>query len=205
MPDRVIAFVDGFNVYHALDGDPRYIKYKWLNLWSLAGTYVTKKQKLKAVYYFSAFASWDNRKERRHKTYIRALESAGVRTVLGQFKRVTRKCRADCRKQYRTFEEKETDVNIALEIYRQAVRDNYDTAFIVSADSDLIPPIRMIRKEFPDKTFTAIIPIGGKAEAMKAATDRYFRIKVQHLAACQFPKTVKLRKKATLKRPDSWR
>ena len=30
--ERVVAFVDGFNLYHSLEDDTAYKKYKWLNL-----------------------------------------------------------------------------------------------------------------------------------------------------------------------------
>ena len=33
---RSMFFVDGFNLYHALDSETRYHKYKWLNLRALA-------------------------------------------------------------------------------------------------------------------------------------------------------------------------
>ena len=44
-------------------------------------------------------------------------------------------CRADCKVQtldYKTFEEKETDVNIALKILEDGLFGNYDLAYIFS-------------------------------------------------------------------------
>ena len=45
--ERVIFFVDGFNLYHALHRKQQYHKYKWLNLSKLANYFITKKTKVK--------------------------------------------------------------------------------------------------------------------------------------------------------------
>lgn len=55
-------------------------------------------------------------------------------------------------------EEKETDVNIALYLVNEAYKNSYDTALILSRDSDLKPAIAMIRKEFSDKEVIAVAP-----------------------------------------------
>ena len=47
---------------------------------------------------------------------------------------------------FTTYEEKETDVNIALKIFEDWIYDNYDKAIIVSWDSDIIPAIRRINE-----------------------------------------------------------
>jgi uncharacterized LabA/DUF88 family protein len=47
---------------------------------------------------------------------------------------------------FTTFEEKETDVNLALKIFEDAFFDNYDRAIIISGDSDIIPVIATIRR-----------------------------------------------------------
>jgi hypothetical protein len=57
--------------------------------------------------------SYDAKKCKRHKVLIKALQYAGVKVVLGEFKDKDRSCPL-CKKSYRTKEEKQTDVNIAL-------------------------------------------------------------------------------------------
>jgi hypothetical protein len=37
---RVAVFIDGFNVYHALDGNPVWGKFKWLDYAALARCYI---------------------------------------------------------------------------------------------------------------------------------------------------------------------
>ena len=62
--DKVIFFVDGFNLYHALD-NKRFYRYKWLDLSSLAQKFITKKDKIEEIYYFTALATWAPDKVRR--------------------------------------------------------------------------------------------------------------------------------------------
>ena len=61
-----------------------------------------------------------------------------------------RTCRV-CRQPYRTFEEKQTDVNIAIKILETAVKDEWDIAYVVSGDSDLIPSLKAVKRLFPMK------------------------------------------------------
>ena len=75
-------------------------------------------------------------------------------------KRVTKKCRK-CYKKYQTFEEKETDVNIALYLLRMAFQNKFDKFFLIIGDTDLIPAVKMIREYFPNKKSHIIIPING--------------------------------------------
>ena len=58
--DRVIFFVDGFNLYHSLIScskeDPNHQNYKWLDLKKYLIQFLDpKKEILVGIYYFSAF------------------------------------------------------------------------------------------------------------------------------------------------------
>ena len=41
-----------------------------------------------------------------------------------------------------------TDVNIATQMIIDAYQDKYDTAMLISGDSDLVPPIKAINENF---------------------------------------------------------
>lgn len=45
-------------------------------------------------------------------------------------------------------EEKGSDVNIATHLLLDGFKGDYDIAVVISNDSDLVEPIRMVRKEF---------------------------------------------------------
>ena len=69
--ERVAAFIDGFNLYHAIL-NLRAPHLKWLDLWALSDAFVLRRtQLLTDVYYFSAYATWLPGAYRRHRTYVR--------------------------------------------------------------------------------------------------------------------------------------
>lgn len=207
---KITFFVDGFNLYHALDytesgpNHHRFRKYKWLNLRALASLFVGPLDSVEQVLLFTAFATWDPKKVARHRLFIRANESAGVSVVYGEFKRKDKYCRL-CKRQFHSFEEKQTDVNIALELFRRAYLGEYDRAVLISGDTDLIPAIKAVRATFPQKQIGVIIPIGKSSEDLVKHADFRFRMKEHHLASSRFPNMVQLSGTATLECPLTWR
>jgi hypothetical protein len=96
---RVLACIDGFNLYHSLekfDGgatpeeQSQYQKYKWLCLKSIVGRFVApQSEELIGIEYFTTLPTWDEAKRLRHETYISAQKHMGVHVVKGEFKRKT--------------------------------------------------------------------------------------------------------------------
>lgn len=200
---RVAFFIDGFNLYHAIEANPAYHRYKWLNLDKLCRSLTRRADQLIGILYFTAYTPWDTQKVARHKLYVQALQLKDVEVVLGEFKRKDRTCRS-CHQTYQTFEEKQTDVNIAIKLFQLSINDVYDTAIIISGDSDLLPAIRAVKKTFPAKLLGVAIPPGRQAEALKHATDFHIKLKEQHLRTCQFPDVISLGDGRQLVRPASW-
>lgn len=187
MKERVVVLIDGFNIYHALDRScPK--SYKWCDLRKLMDQFIDpQKQKISEVIYFSAYCTWSLEKMKRHKTYVKALLSVGVTIILGNFQKIRNNC--DLKKmfitkispsflryfsfllpkyiQYQTYEEKETDVNIAIKIVEYAFLDKYDRAIIVSGDSDLTGAIKTVKRNFPQIKFTSLLPPKAKGKKYK--------------------------------------
>jgi uncharacterized LabA/DUF88 family protein len=201
--ERVACFVDGFNLYHSLLEFPGVAKYKWLDIWKLCSVFLRSNQQLQRVLYFSAYAVWDPQKVRRHRTYVRALEATGVEVVLGEFKRKTRRCR-QCGKNYDTFEEKETDVNIALRVLELAAQDEFDVGIVVSGDSDLVPVVQSVRRVAPAKAIGVLLPMGQRSESLKGAADFHMKIKQKHIESCRLPDPVSLGDGAEIRCPPEW-
>ena len=101
---KVIFFIDGFNLYHAI-ANQKYQQYKWLNLNQLANHFINRFEKIESIYYFTALTYWNQDKVKRHNLYIKAQETVGVKTVYGEFKKKTKRCRI-CSQVYETYEEK---------------------------------------------------------------------------------------------------
>ena len=55
-------------------------------------------------------------------------------------------------------EEKKTDVNISVRMIADCVLNDTDTIVLVSADSDLVPPLEFIQKQYPEKRIKVYFP-----------------------------------------------
>jgi uncharacterized LabA/DUF88 family protein len=186
---RVSAYVDGFNLYHAI-ANLNDNRLKWLDLKALVQIFIDPKiHQLVSVSYFSAFATWKQSAYGRHILYERALSTTGVKTVMGHFKEKDKSC-PKCRHRWKGHEEKETDVNIALSLLDDAYQDIYDIALIISQDSDLFPAIKLVRTRFPNKTIKIITPPNMRhSKEMGAVVGRenLKSILPLHLARCLLP------------------
>ncbi|HSW72241.1 MAG TPA: NYN domain-containing protein [Chlamydiales bacterium] len=189
--DRVISFIDGFNLYHAIAamGDPA---FKWLDLKKLSQEFIHPvKEELAQVLYFSTIANHRNQAaQMRQRTYLRALELRGVKTILGQFKQKDREC-SKCFARYTGYEEKETDVNIALHLIDLAYQDVYDRAILITNDSDQVPSIRTVLQRFPNKKITILIPPCTREcnELIRTASAKA-KISTEHLQKCLLSEVV---------------
>jgi uncharacterized LabA/DUF88 family protein len=200
---KTCFLIDGFNLYHALAAKFQYKTHKWLSLTRLCACFVTRADAIAGIEYFTTLATWDAQKVARHRLFIKAQENEGVRTVYGNFKRKDRTCRL-CNREYRTFEEKQTNVNIALRLFQLAVQDGYDKAIVVSGDSDLLPAIKAVQSTFPAKQIGVVVPIGRASEELIQQADFHFRMKERHLRSSRYPNTITLRDGSSLTCPDEW-
>lgn len=107
---------------------------------------------------------------------------------------------------FQTFEEKETDVNIAIHMLKLAAQDRYDMALLFSGDSDLIPAVNAVKEFAPHKKIKVVIPYERSAEDLKKACDEVSKIKKTHLERNQFPNplVVDQAKGINLRKPAEW-
>lgn len=215
--NRVVVFVDGFNLYHAiddLDRDPKTRRptntkhyLKWLDIWSLSKALIhPKNDVLVGGYYFSAYAGWINQDAQdRHRTYVAALKSSGIKDVMGTFKKKPRKC-PSCKHEWDGHEEKESDVNLAVYLVRLAFENAFDKAIIFTADTDLAPAIRVVREAFPNKEIRVAIPERrlNRSKALENAANGRIRVTEAHFARNLFPEKLVLADSAVIERPKKY-
>ena len=197
---KISFFIDGYNLYHSLkDFNP---DFRWLNLRSLCEKFVKPDEQIQNIYYFTAYATWNQVKMAKHKLYIKALNTVNVETVFGNLKKIQRVCH-ECKKTYNTHEEKQTDVNIAMTLFEDAMKDKFDTAIIISGDSDLVPPIKKISSNFPDKKIGVITPFGRSAKELKENSSFKSKITQDHLRNSLFDKKINCGS-VVITAPDGW-
>jgi len=203
MKNRIVVLVDGFNLYHAIDANPSYHKYKWLDLMTLAKRVIPNSYIIQDLYYFTSLMKWKPDKMARHLILIRALEKNGVKVVYGEFKVKDRLC-PSCKTKYTSREEKQTDVNLAISLFSLAIEDRYDTALVVTGDSDIIPSVKAVRGMFPAKRIGVAIPIGRQAEEIKNSASFYLKLKEKQFKTSMFPDEIDLGGGQKIVRPSSW-
>ena len=103
-------------------------------------------------------------------------------------------------------EEKQSDVNLALQVYHDAITGQIDHAVIVTNDTDIAPALAMIRAH-TQVLMGVVVPTidhtrPPNTDLVKLAHWTRRHINSSELAACQLPRVIP-GKRPTIK-PDSW-
>jgi len=201
--ERVIAYVDGYNLYYGLRSKG-WKRFYWLNIQQLIQQLLKPDQTLSGVKYFTTVVNQPEDRRRRQQTFLDALHTLrDFQIFYGQFLAETIKCR-NCGHTYTTYHEKMTDVNISVELIQDAFQDKFDTAFLVSADSDLVPPIKTVQNIFKSKKIVAVFPPGRVSYALKQNANGFIHIGRSELAKSIFPERVD-RNGVILRKPLGWK
>lgn len=104
-----------------------------------------------------------------------------------------------------TYEEKQTDINIAIKLFELAYLNKFDTAIILSGDSDLVPAIKSVKVNFPDKKIGVLIPINRKADQLKKVSDFYYKIGEMQLNSSILNDPYILKNNERIYCPDNWK
>jgi uncharacterized LabA/DUF88 family protein len=203
---RVVCYIDGFNLYHFIDNHRSWRQFKWLDLKALSLKFLPPSAKLCSIRYYSAYPEWNKQKEKRHRLYVKAINSIGAAEQMGRFKRVSRRVRINDRAvlNFRTHEEKRTDVSLGVDLIVGAFKDYYDIALLVSSDTDFLPAIQQVKKHYPDKQIWVAAPNESPVNDIKDAVDRYSSIRKKHIASSQFDDPLTLPNGKTITKPKLW-
>jgi uncharacterized LabA/DUF88 family protein len=205
---RTNVYIDGFNLYYgAIKGGP----HKWLNLEHFFRA-LRPSDQIQHIYYFTAMV--DGPARQRQETYLRALSTLPTVTVIyGRHKIKQVKCKVHgCGhtglREFNKYEEKRTDVNIAIQMLDDAYRNACDQFILVSGDADLVPGVNMVKLNFPEKQIIVYIParspIRGAAVELRASADRNKNLPLNLLKHAQFPSQVPDGAGGFIAKPAGW-
>lgn len=161
---KTIVYVDGYNLFY---GCLKHSRDKWLDLYSLFADHILQAQQPRStsvsIKFFTAdikasVASYGSKAQQAQHTYHRALTTihgSKISIIKGYYslekahlleyrKPPDKTARVEVWK----LEEKQTDVNMALEAYRDAVKRYADQLVFVSNDTDIAPALSAIREDF---------------------------------------------------------
>ena len=214
---RTAAFVDGLNLYHGLR-DERLLKFRWLDIEGMvdslaadAGGSLGKSLDVDRVVYCTSLVA-NKQAARRQDVYLQALEQhcAHIEILRGSYEEKSRQC-TDCGASVGFQTEKQTDVNLAVEMVKEAAKpvgQRADIQLLVTGDTDLLPAVRAVRSYGVDVVVIAPPARGRTRESFTAIASKYLRVKRRHLRDHPLPDPV-LRPTSTgeeypLRPPDSW-
>ncbi len=155
------VYVDGFNLYYGcLKGRP----VRWLDLNKLCSLLLPNNQLKRIKYYTARVVARPNdpSQPQRQQVYLRALETLpNIEVHFGHFLShpvwatmivppQANRLHANKSNVYVRVlktEEKGSDVNLAAHMVRDAFNNEFEVAVVVSNDSDLLEPIKIVRNE----------------------------------------------------------
>lgn len=202
---KVIAYIDGFNMYHGIRRNLSESN-QWLDYRKLVQHYLWKTDELVGIVYFTAEPRWDKVKIAQHNTYLDVLKKhLGIHIVSGNYTSVSKTfiswkhpvidpANAIVKPKkftYKTFEEKQTDVNMALTIFDDGIMDRYDKTLLFTGDSDIAPSIQRV-KRYKTKEFVSILPIGWRGRVISGICDSHHSITAEVLQSCLLPESVEV-------------
>jgi len=150
-PIKTCLYLDGFNFYYgALKDTP----YKWINP-RLRAESLFPRNEIISIKFCSARISplpGNPDAPTRQQIYWRALRTIPNLEIVEGYFRCRPKRMKVVKPPPRTIEvfnteEKGSDVNLASHLLLDAFRNRFEAAIVISGDSDLLTPIRMVRDQ----------------------------------------------------------
>ncbi|MCC6678001.1 MAG: NYN domain-containing protein [Phycisphaerales bacterium] len=206
---RANVYIDGFNLYN---GAVKGTSHKWLDVAQMSRLLLPRYH-IGRIRYFTAHISprpGNPDGPIRQQVYLRALATIPNLSIhLGQFTTHRRRMmRADSTLASPVFvdvlrtDEKGSDVNLATYLVHDAYQQEYDCAVVVSNDSDLLEPIRVV-KEVLGRRVGLINPHPHPSRQLRAFATFYKPIRSGVLAASQFPPLLS-DQHGVITKPASW-
>lgn len=198
---KTIVYIDGYNLYYRLRKTP----YKWLNPLKLCHLILpivlpNKKIEIVKVKFFTAkiklITPEHKKNQTRQEIYWRALETiSNLEIIHGKYKRKTSKGVLLDKKgketgkirSIKTFEEKESDVSVAVNMISGAYeRKDCKQFILISNDTDLVPAIKYIKQNL-EKKILILSPTRGRIHRdIVNWSHKQTIIKDNHLCKSQF-------------------
>ena len=206
---KAYVYVDGLNLYYgAVKGTP----YKWLNLAALCRLLLPHDHIVQIKYYTAVVEARpdDPDAPTRQQFYLRALRTIPNLSIhYGHFLTQERTLplvspTLNGPRAARVFktEEKGSDVNLATHLVRDGFRKEFEVAIVVTNDSDLLEPIRVVRHEL-GLPVGVLNPHPKPSRALLQHVSFVKQIRRGQLARSQFPDTL-VDASGKFSKPSGW-
>lgn len=202
--DRLIVYVDGFNLYHGLHAASGR-ELLWLDLVKLAAN-LRPESAVVQVKYFTAMVLGDPDAQSRQDRYLSAMKAChpgSFTAIMGKHMKKKRWCR-ECEATWTSYEEKQTDVNIAVHLVADVAAKRADTYMIVTGDTDVIPAVKMARSLDSTANIIAQFPPRRESNALKRMMPSSRQITIVNITEAQLPDVARSAQGKTFRRPEKW-
>jgi uncharacterized LabA/DUF88 family protein len=204
---KINVYIDGFNLYY---GAIKRTPYKWLDVLKMSQL-LFPNDTINKIKYFSARVSArpsDPDQPIRQSTYWRALQTISNLSIIeGSFlvKPVMMPVANTNPQKYERViktEEKGSDVNLAVHLLNDGYKKDYELAVMVTNDSDLLEPMRIVKQELN-------LPVGlanphkNPSFVLRQHANFIKQIRQGVLQASQFPTTL-TDQNGTFHKPTTW-
>lgn len=178
---KVNFIIDGMNIFHAVKEK---FGTNWLNidLNKLVRQISLNDENILSIKFFvSPFVGNTNLAQIQREFIERNSKLSHVDLKLGVFRKRIIKCQK-CANQVVHYQEKHTDINIALEISRSAIDKSIDKIYLITADDDFKPAIASFNQIAPNKKFVRVLPPG----RFSASSESYIHLNKSIIKKSQF-------------------
>lgn len=211
-PLRVAVLIDGFNLYHSLQGDT---PSKWLDPFKLINNAMTQEAEsgeVTAVHYFTALplhlSLTDPGRLARHRIYLRALSAqrnprpeihlGRIRSQSIEITQGSSKARG------RIWREKGTDIALAVKLFELAMTGTFDKFIIVSGDADYGPLAKGFARMHPDSRLIFAFPFLRVSNELLNLAPSSLILTQAHYRASRLPDEIMLPSGKKLHCPAEW-
>ena len=216
---RTVVYIDGFNLYYrALKGT----RHKWLDIVALSRAVLPSTCNVIRVNYYTARVSGRTNPDspKRQHAYLRALGTLPeVAVHYGNLMMSNKWAGLVQPPNFKPpfalpagaapnvahvwkIEEKGSDVNLGVHLVRDACMGAFDLAAVLTNDTDLLEPIRIVRQEL-NLPVTLLTPVGRPAASLTQAASEVRHIN-PYLGPCQFPDPIQVADKTPVAKPAGW-
>lgn len=217
--NRTFVYIDGFNLYY---GAIRHNRAHWLDLEAF-GKALNGGVPVDRVLYCTAMSrssKSDPLKAQRQEAYHRALRAAcpKVELLFGNFTKHPKPypitgCPGPtaCLARVDVWEEKGSDVNLGARLVHDAHRDLFERAIVITGDSDLAEPVRIVAKELGREVVVVNPRSPDPENRRKQGAGKLQQVATHHttlspeiLLAAQLPDPV-VAGSRSYRKPDEWK
>lgn len=184
MPERVMVFIDGANLYTCMKdylGLARNAKVDVL------GKKLAADRQLVRIYYYNSPAPPSSDQASSQRFWAKLGWLNNVRPRQGRIvpKAIDTEC-PKCHNKFsiHTYGQKGVDTRIVVDVISLAQSDAYDIGIIVSGDSDLTEAIEWVREHTQKRIENAFIPCRSWSESIRKAADIKRTLTKDFLKSC---------------------